>query len=506
MPDPTTVTVTDRVAVSIGGGPQGASGTWGSIVGTLANQTDLQAALDLKFDTADIPTLAAPAGNLSGTTLKSTVVNSSLTSLGTLNHLKLSTAPTGVPTTEGTLSWDGTDKTLTLQTEISDVRVQVGQETMVRVRNSTGGDLPNGTVVYVTGSSGQRVSVAKAIATNANHVKSVIGVVTADIAHNSNGYVTLSGLARDIDVGSANDGDVIYLSDSAAGEFTTTMPTGTTTVYRVGWVTDASQGTILVHPERLTVLSTEISDSTTVGRSLVTVANPSAITFPRVNADNTVTLRSAANFRTDLGLGTTDAVTFGVVTAAGLLLSDTVWDDLRISSGGFEIAGTSDPTQVDWQPGGSGGTLKVWEFDKNDQVFVSAQMPHKYKPDTNLQVHVHWTPREYGVAQRNNTVGWKVDITAANYNAAFPATTTLDLSHAVPADCPDHAHLITSSATFTVPSGFKESGMVLMRVYRSDTGTDDTWSETLTGRLPILLEVDIHFQINKLGSSNEAPD
>lgn len=44
--------------------------------------------------------------------------------------------------------------------------------------------------------------------------------------------------------------------------------------------------------------------ATTVGSNLFTLANPSAISWPRINADNTVTARSAANTRTDLGLGT----------------------------------------------------------------------------------------------------------------------------------------------------------------------------------------------------------
>lgn len=41
---------------------------------------------------------------------------------------------------------------------------------------------------------------------------------------------------------------------------------------------------------------------TTLGGNLFTLTNPGAITFPRFNADNTVTARSAANLRTDLGL------------------------------------------------------------------------------------------------------------------------------------------------------------------------------------------------------------
>lgn len=42
--------------------------------------------------------------------------------------------------------------------------------------------------------------------------------------------------------------------------------------------------------------------ATTVGGNLFTLTNPSAITFLRVNADNTITARSAANFKTDLSL------------------------------------------------------------------------------------------------------------------------------------------------------------------------------------------------------------
>lgn len=42
---------------------------------------------------------------------------------------------------------------------------------------------------------------------------------------------------------------------------------------------------------------------TTVGVSILDSTNPSAVTFLRANADNTVTWLSAADFRTDLGLG-----------------------------------------------------------------------------------------------------------------------------------------------------------------------------------------------------------
>jgi hypothetical protein len=48
-----------------------------------------------------------------------------------------------------------------------------------------------------------------------------------------------------------------------------------------------------------------LSGSTTVGNNLITLPNPSAITYLRVNADNTVTPRTPAEVLTDLGVATT---------------------------------------------------------------------------------------------------------------------------------------------------------------------------------------------------------
>lgn len=56
--------------------------------------------------------------------------------------------------------------------------------------------------------------------------------------------------------------------------------------------------------------------ATTVGSNLFTLTNPSAITFPRFNADNSVSALSAADFRTAIGAGTGN----GTVTSVGLAL------------------------------------------------------------------------------------------------------------------------------------------------------------------------------------------
>jgi len=78
--------------------------------------------------------------------------------------------------------------------------------------------------------------------------------------------------------------------------------------------------------------------ATTLGANVFTITNPSAITFPRFNADNTVSALSAADFRTAIGAGTgTGTVTSvsGTGSANGLSLSGTV-----TSSGSITLSGS----------------------------------------------------------------------------------------------------------------------------------------------------------------------
>jgi hypothetical protein len=80
--------------------------------------------------------------------------------------------------------------------------------------------------------------------------------------------------------------------------------------------------------------------ATTVGSNLFTLVNPSAITFLRVNADNTVSALNAADFRTAIGAGTSSTVgtvtsVSGTGTVSGLTLTGTV-----TSSGSLTLGGT----------------------------------------------------------------------------------------------------------------------------------------------------------------------
>jgi hypothetical protein len=86
--------------------------------------------------------------------------------------------------------------------------------------------------------------------------------------------------------------------------------------------------------------------ATTVGGNVFTLVNPSAITFPRFNADNTVSALDAATFRTAIG-ATTGTVTSvgGTGTVNGITLTGTVTSSGSLTLGGT-LSGVSLTTQV----------------------------------------------------------------------------------------------------------------------------------------------------------------
>lgn len=195
-----------------------------------------------------------------------------------------------------------------------------------------------------------------------------------------------------------------------------------------------------------------------------------------------------------------DDITINSGSNKTLLLDKIVWDDIRIVPGAFTFLGNSDPTLEDWQPGGAGTTFQVYKFLKNDEVFASCQMPHGYKEGTDLEFHLHWTPCDRGNEENGNAVGWKVDYTMANPNGVFLSSATVDLSDVC--NGVDDTHELTASVTVS-GTGLSISHIIMLRIYRSDTGADDTWVSILAAQSPALLEFDIHFQKDTIGSRQE---
>ncbi len=98
--------------------------------------------------------------------------------------------------------------------------------------------------------------------------------------------------------------------------------------------------------------------ATTVGGNVFTLTNPNAITFPRFNADNTVSALDAATFRAAIGAGTSSAT--GTVTSVGMTVPAflSVTPASITSSGTFAV--TLSGTALPIVNGGTGSTATAY--------------------------------------------------------------------------------------------------------------------------------------------------
>jgi hypothetical protein len=144
--------------------------------------------------------------------------------LATTDWLRFSTLAdpplTHVP---GTMYWDAELGTVALQTGYSNSTNALGQELTFVARNHTGTTIQNGTLVYISGSTGNRVIVALAVAEE-GHRGELIGMATTDILNNQSGMVTVFGTVHDLNTHGYPEGTRVYLSASVPGAWSTVIP------------------------------------------------------------------------------------------------------------------------------------------------------------------------------------------------------------------------------------------------------------------------------------------
>lgn len=208
------------INVSYSDGGASGGGVWGSITGTLSNQTDLQTALDLK-----VPYSGATGNvNLGEYELKA-------------GQVTLDTSPTGTAAV-GTTRWNDTTGTSETTLKGGNVIIKNGVDLVARVVNKV---TPNTTLtkaayqaVRVSGAQGQRLAVAFAQANNDANSADTIGIVIETIPTNQEGFIMTVGQLEGINTtGSLQgetwaDGDVLYLSPTTPGAITNVKPTGAT--------------------------------------------------------------------------------------------------------------------------------------------------------------------------------------------------------------------------------------------------------------------------------------
>ena len=268
---------------------------------------------------ADIPTLnqntTGTAANVTGTVAVAnggtgaTTAGGALTNLGAIGSVASADGSIVVTTT-------GTAVDLSVSTT-SPASVLLEQ-----VRNTTGATLTKGTAVYISGATGQIPTVSKALATGDATSAQTLGLITSDLANNSNGYVTIIGLVTNLNTSAYTDGVQLYLSPTTAGTLTATKPYAPQHLVYMAIVAHAhpTQGKLIVKVQNgyeLDELHDVSAQSPTNGQTIV--YNSSTDLWEK----NTVSLTAGVNGTLPVANGGTNAtatptaggITYGTGTA-----------------------------------------------------------------------------------------------------------------------------------------------------------------------------------------------
>jgi hypothetical protein len=124
----------------------------------------------------------------------------------------------------------------------------VARNLEVEVRNQSGSTIAAGSIVYISGATGNKPLITKAQANNDANSAQTIGFVKTAIANNGTGYVIVRGELENIDTSALTEGVQLYLSPTTAGTWTTTKPSAPQHLVYVGIVirSHPNFGTILV--------------------------------------------------------------------------------------------------------------------------------------------------------------------------------------------------------------------------------------------------------------------
>jgi hypothetical protein len=213
--------------------------------------------------------------------------------------------------------------------------VDAAERIEIIVRNSTGVTLSKGQVVYLSGATGNRPNALLADASTEATSSKTIGFVVEDIPDNSDGSVAVNGTLHDLDTSAFSAGDTLWLSETAGAWQANTPPAEPAHAVFLGYVarshpnlgrvviqiqngyelnelhgvqisSEANNEALLFESstglwKNKPISSSVISDANDVGKNLLTLANPSAIRYLRVNADNSISTLSAAQLKAELG-------------------------------------------------------------------------------------------------------------------------------------------------------------------------------------------------------------
>lgn len=186
-------------------------------------------------------------------TLQTTAFTTSLLTPYALINSQVFTGTPSLPTgTIGVTQVTGTSTTSLATTAFVQQELAAGtavaKNLELLVRNQSGASIPAGSIVYISGATGNLPLITLAQANNDQNSAQTMGFVKTAIANNGTGYVIVRGTLENINTSGLTEGVQLYLSPTTPGAWTTTKPVAPQHLVYVGIVirSHPTLGTILV--------------------------------------------------------------------------------------------------------------------------------------------------------------------------------------------------------------------------------------------------------------------
>ena len=305
------------------------------------------AAVSQTLLTPDSVTVSAPNGSLvvgaTGITFPDSTVQTTAAVTPDLSGYAPLASPalTGVPTAPTPLAADNSTTIATTayvtNAVASSTTSPSTQKVTKTVRNATAALISKRSVVYINGANGNNATIALAQANAESTSYRTFGITESDIAINGDGVVVIIGEVLNVDTGSFNDGDQLYLSPTIAGGITNVKPSAPNHMVYVGVVTRANNnnGKIEVNIANGFELHElhDVAIATKVDNQLVAYESSTNLWKNKSAATLGIAELSGATFTGKLNTLAPDATSAGInIGSTALIPSTTVAGDMFIAN------------------------------------------------------------------------------------------------------------------------------------------------------------------------------
>ena len=170
----------------------------------------------------------------------------------------------------------------------------------------------------------------------------------------------------------------------------------------------------------------------------------------------------------------------------------TTWDDLRFPPSAVKaVVGKEAKFQAY-----KGSVVIKFQNGADQSIAFVAQLPHDYKLGSDLKPHMHMTLPVAGSGAGVENIKFDMTYSIANISDAFPAESSLTITadvQNVAADLHGYVPLGTIDG-----SAIDDVSTIILCALTRDVGVANAYDENI-----YLLEIDIHYQKDSLGSDEE---